>query len=87
MLGTVIIYNAFVLWVPSASHILEVVKEPEKTKEEYQQAANDFKEQVKQQQANTENPFAGGFGPSAGSGDDIDWDKDPGIWGDNVVIH
>lgn len=55
---------------------LEVVKEkePEKTKEEYNQAANNFKEQVKQEQANTTNSFAGGFGPSAGSGDDYDDD-------------
>ena len=66
---------------------LEVVKEkePEKTKEEYQQAANDFKEQVKQEQANTTNPFAGGFGPSAGSGKD--WEGS-GNWEDrNIIYH
>ena len=64
---------------------LEVVKEPEKTKEEYQQAANDFKEQVKQQQANTTNPFAGGFGPSAGDGSN--WDDGFVPSGRDIIVH
>lgn len=70
---------------------LEVVKEkePEKTKEEYQQAANNFKEQVKQEQANTTNPFAGGFNVT-GSGEN--WEEMtqnlPDPWaGKDVTIH
>ena len=66
---------------------LEVVKEkePEKTKEEYNQAVNNFKEQVKQEQANTTNPFAGGF-TVTGSGDDVDWDKD-NEWTGKITVH
>ena len=64
---------------------LEVVKEPEKTKEEYQQEINDFKEQVKQQQANTTNPFAGGFGPSAGDGSN--WEGSGNFDGRDITYH
>ena len=51
---------------------LEVVKEkePEKTKEEYAQQKQEFLDEVKQNNANKENPFANGLGPSAGSGND-----------------
>ena len=64
---------------------LEVVTQPE-TKAEQEQAANDFQEQFEKNNAGKENPFAGGFGPSFGSGDDIDWNQQS-TWGDNVVIH
>ena len=62
---------------------LEVVKEPEKTKEEYQQAAQEFVQQFEQNNANTENPFAGGF-TIAGSGDDIDFNQSSGL---NYTVH
>ena len=64
---------------------LEVVKEPEKTKEEYQQAAQEFQQQFEQNNAGKENPFAGGF-TIAGSGDDIDWDKD-NQWTGKITVH
>lgn len=72
---------------------LEVVAEPEKTKEEYDQITQNFLEQVKQ---NTEQQAAAGdpnytndaFGPSAGSGDDIDWGSNlSGIDPNSYTVH
>ena len=63
---------------------LEVVKQPEKTKEEYQQAANDFKEQVKQD-PNYSKGSVDEF-VITGDGSDVDWDKD-NQWTGKITVH
>ena len=63
---------------------LEVVTQPE-TKAEQEKAANEFQEQIKQD-PNYSTGSIEEFGPSFGSGDDIDWNQQS-TWGDNVVIH
>ncbi len=60
-------------------------KENIEAETDVEQATQEFVQQFEQNNANTENPFAGGF-TIAGSGDDIDWNQQS-TWGDNVVIH